>query len=78
MKGKFNVKRKWVAKVDEKDRIYALYPSVSRASVENLLTIASMRNCIKDYVPDDNGFYYRLCESVNVDLTPLEFWQILE
>jgi hypothetical protein len=71
-------KRKWVAKVKGKNEVYAVYPSIRQASIENLIDVPSLRMCLKDYVPDSNGFYYRYCDNVEIWLEPLTFEQVLE
>ena len=71
-------KRKWVAKVAEKNKVYAVYPTVRQASIENWLNESYLRKCIKYYIPDVNGFYYRYCDNVEIWLEPLTFEQVLE
>lgn len=60
--------KRWIAKTNGKNRIYALYPSVRQAGFDNWLNDAFLRKCIRNKEPDYDGYYYQYCSDVTVIL----------
>lgn len=59
-------KKRWIAKMNEKNRIYTVYSSLRQAGYENFMDTETVRTHVRFGTPDDSGFYYRACESVEV------------